>query len=645
MPTFDDVTLRALSHRYPTREAALAGVAELEARLTLPRGTVHVVSDVHGEHVKLGHIVRNASGALRPLVEATFGDALSPAALTELLALIYYPREACMALLARVGPVEGRAEIATTVTELSRLLRAIVVRYTARDADARVPAAYRAVFRELVLADVSGRRAEFVHALIAPFLDDEDGGVTLVRVLARAVRNLTVAELVVAGDLGDRGPRIDRVIATLMALPNVALAWGNHDASWLGATLGQPACVATVVRISLRYGRITQLEEGYGIPVEPLEKLARTVYADDPCERFLVKGEDLRDPLLLARMQKAIAVIQLKLEGRTSQRNPHFGMEDRQLLHRIDLVKGTVTIDGVTHALLDTRFPTIRAEDPYALSAEETECIEHLRAAFLASSVLWDQMQWVARRGAMMLRRDETLIFHGCVPVDAAGTPLAFEVDGVPRAGRALFDALETVVRRAVRLRREADLDVLWWLWTGARSPLFGKDRMATFETYFVADKATHEEKKNPYFSLLHEVPFCRGVLAELGGDPDRGLIVNGHVPVKLEAGESPVKRSGLAVTIDGAFSEAYGDKGYTLVLDAERVYLAQHHHFSSVEDAIARGADIVPTVSVLRAFDPPRTVAASMSGVAIREEIAALHALAEAYREARLDERASSSS
>ena len=635
----DDRTLRALAFRYPTRAAVLGKIAELEAQLTLPKGTVHVISDVHGEHSKLSHVVRNASGSLRPMVESLLGLELDGDEITRLLSLIYYPLDATLSALEGRSPAETLRFVAITSRRLARILRALSARQIARDVEARIPAAYWGVVRELVFAEGLGRTDAFLDALLAPYVTDEDRGVALIRVLARAVRNLSVSELVVAGDLGDRGPRIDKVISMLMQLPSVAITWGNHDASWLGATLGQPACIATVLRISLRYGRIAQLEEGYGIPVEPLEKLARAVYGDDPAERFRAKGQDLRDPLLLARMQKAITILQLKLEGQASRRNPHFGLEERQLLHRIDHAAGTVEIDGARYPLLDRSLPTIRPEDPYALSPEETECLSHLQQAFFGSAVLWEQMSWVARRGAMMVRRDDTLIFHGCVPVDPAGVPLTFEVDGVARSGKALFDALETVVRRAVRKRAEPDLDVLWWLWTGARSPLFGKDRMATFETYFVADTKTHEEHKNPYFSLIHEREFCQRILGELGGDRERGLIVNGHVPVKLEKGESPLKRSGMAVTIDGAFSEAYGDKGYTLVLDAERTYLAQHHHFTSVEDAIARGTDIVPTVQELRAFDPPHRVGDTARGAEIRAEIVALVALADAYRDARLDE------
>ncbi|HEX3346393.1 MAG TPA: fructose-bisphosphatase class III, partial [Polyangiaceae bacterium] len=371
--------------------------------------------------------------------------------------------------------------------------------------------------------------------------------------------------------------------------------------------------------------------------VEPLEQLARAAYADDPAERFRAKGEDLRDPLLLARMQKAIAVLQFKLEGQTTRRNPGFELEHRNLLHRIDPVAGTVTIDGKAHPLLDRAFPTIDFADPYRLSDSEAKCIDLLRRSFLDSPALWRDMCFVEERGSMLAVRDENVIFHGCVPVDAAGEPLALEIDGDAVRGRELFTALDVSVRRAFRERRAADLDLLYYLWAGPRSPLFGKDRMATFETYFVADKAAQKETKNPYFELIHERRFCERIGAELGGTGEV-LIVNGHVPVKLESGESPLKKSGMAVTIDGAFSEAYGDHGFTLVIGAERTYLAKHHHFESVETAIEQGADIVPEIQDLRVHPRRLRVADTARGAEIAEEISALEDLVRAFRERALE-------
>jgi fructose-1,6-bisphosphatase-3 len=502
------------------------------------------------------------------------------------------------------------------------------------------PPVHRELFEELLHEPCNGRGQEYVDAMVNGLVE-HGRDLTAVRAASRLVRNLSVSEIVVAGDLGDRGPRLDRVIDYLTQQPSVSFTWGNHDVLWMGACLGHEALIATVVRISLRYRRLSQLEEGYGLIMSPLEKLARTVYANDPAERFKTRGTGLRDDLLMARMQKAAAIMQFKLEGQISRHHPEWEMEHRNLLHRINHAAGTAEIDGRVHSLRDTHFPTVDPADPYKLSPEERACMDRFVQSFISSARLWEHMLFVARRGAMWLRRDHALIFHGCVPVSDGGDFLSLRVDGREHLGRALFDALDSVVRRAFRKGEAAgtDSDWLWYLWTGPRSPLFGKDRMATFENYFVDDKEARKEHKNPYFTLIHENDFCRRVSEEFGLMKD-GLIVNGHVPVKVEKGEEPVKRSGSAVTIDGAFSEAYGDRGYTLILGPERIALAEHHHFESISNAITSGADIVPKVSNLRVYNPPRLIADTEDGDALREDIAALERLVLAYQEGALLER-----
>lgn len=625
--------LRALAYRFPTPEAALVEIAHLRSIQTLPRGTVHVLSDVHGEFAKLDHILRNGSGSLRPLVDRALAARLSEAERSRLLALIYYPRETFRSLTAALSAEERESFVAQALANMLELLRQLASRYSLRHLERIFPAPYEEIFRELVFAPLLSREPDHFRAHVAPFLVD-DGGLEFLRAAAHAVRSLGVYEIIVAGDLGDRGPRLDRVIDSLRHQRNVSFTWGNHDAEWMGACLGQEALIATVIRVSLRYGRIAQLEEGYGIPVEPIEQLARTAYGDDPAERFRVKGEDLREPLLLARMQKAAAILQFKLEGQTIRRNPQFALEHRTLLHRIDPIAGTITLDGRTHALLDRNFPTIDWADPYALSPAEARCLSHLQKSFENSPSLWRDMRWLVERGAMYAIRDEHLIFHGCVPCEADGRFADLTIEGTAQRGKALFDALERGVRRAFRERTQADIDLLYYLWAGPRSPLFGKDKMATFETYFLADKATHKESKDPYFQRIHERDFCTGVAREFGVTPaERVLIVNGHVPVKLEAAESPLKKSGLAVTIDGAFSEAYGDHGYTLVIDAERTYLAKHHHFESKAGAIERGDDIVPEIEDLRLHPVPRRVGDTPRGEDLLREIEGLQELVEAYR------------
>lgn len=635
----DDAWLHALARRFPNREAALAEVAHLESVLALPKGTVHVVSDVHGEDKKLSHIIRNASGGLRALVDEVFGSILSSEDRRELLSLVYYVRETWVHLGVAERSDEERARfLETRLGWMLELIRALGANHTARALERVFPHPFEELFRELVLDSASAVRRgnAFRLALLQPFVARRQE-LDLLRLASRIVRNLSVHELVVAGDLGDRGPRLDRVVDILMKQPQVSIVWGNHDALWMGACLGQEALIATVVRVSLRYRRLSQLEEGYGVTMAPVEKLAREVYGDDPAARFTCKGEGLRDPLLLSRMQKAMAVIQWKLEAQTAKRNPEMRVEDRALLRAIDVNKGTVTIEGKEHSLRDTRFPTLDPGNPDALSPEEERCISRLKQSFLASPQLWRHMQFVRGRGSMVLVRDHNLIFHGCVPVDDRGELLSFPIDGAPRTGKALLEAFERVVHRAFREKRQKDLDLMWYLWAGPRSPLFGKDRMATFETYLVEDEAAKKEHKNPYFMLQNDAAFCDRIFAEFGADPAIGFIVNGHVPVKIEKGEEPLKKSGKAVTIDGAFSEAYGDRGYTLILDAHRTALAEHHHFESVASAVAAGADIVPKVTDLRRFERPRLVADTETGARIRNEIAALEHLIQAYEDNRL--------
>ncbi|HEX7838867.1 MAG TPA: fructose-bisphosphatase class III [Kofleriaceae bacterium] len=634
MQTMDLTHLRILARRFPDEAAVLAELANLEAVLTLPKATVHVVSDVHGEYVKLRQVINNASGSLRPLFERLFGGRLAGDDIEELLTLMYYPRETWAAMVGGVLPERRRELLGWIAREAAVVIRDLSRHYSLKYVAKVIPDPFDAVFRELVFAGELARQPEFTDRLLAPFLRHERDG-ELVALIAHVIRNLAVGELVVAGDLGDRGPRIDRVIDVIAEQPNVAITWGNHDASWIAASLGQPAAIATAVRLSLRYQRLAQLEDGYGIPLEPVRRLARDTYGDDPAEVFRVKGE-AEDGLLLARMQKAIAILQFKLEGQLFARRPEWQLSHRALLRRIDPAAGTVDIDGVRYPLLDTRFPTVDWADPWRLSDGEERCLAELAAAFTASRTLQRQMGFVVSHGHMSLRRDLCAIFHGCVPVDDRGEPLAFVVDGEPRRGKALFEAFEALVQRAFRKGASAvaelDRDLIFYLWTGPRSPCFGKDRMATFETYFVADRATHEETKNPYFRLIHDPAFCARMLAEFGVDPVRGFLVNGHVPVKLEAGETPVKASGRAITIDGAFAAAYGDKGFSLVLDAQRIYLAQHHHFESAEAAVTRHADIVPTVSDVVVHARLRTVGDTETGAEIRAEIAVLEELLRAF-------------
>lgn len=631
--------LRPLSHQFPTLDAALAEIARLAAEKALPRGVVHIISDIHGEDGKLRHVINNASGQLRPVVERLFADRLSPAEMQELLTLVFYPRET----LERVRPTLTTQEAENRwcqrlLKQLFEIIRTLAPRYSRTRVHSVFPSEFAGLLHDLLLEDYVGRPPQYYEALVQTLVEN-GRALHFMHLTVRVIRNLAIDELIIAGDCWDRGPRGDRVVEYIRRQPRVSFIWGNHDAAWLGACLGQEACVVHVLRISLRYRRLSQLEEGYGINIAPLEHLARTVYANDPASSFPLKGTGLREADVMARMQKAAAIMQFKLEGQTIARNPQWGIDNRRLLHHIDRASGSIQIDGQRRTLKDTNFPTIDTADPYKLSPEERACLERTRKSFFDSEKLWEHMKYLLSHGSMYLKRDDHLIFHGCLPVDAKGEFLPLEVDGQPYAGRALFDALDNVLARCRDRPTDVERDLCWYLWCGPRSPLFGKDRICTFEMDLVKEPETHVETKNPYFQLIHEVPFCDKVMREFGVNPERGLIVNGHVPVKIEKGESPLKRSGKAITIDGAFSEAYGGHGYTLVLEPGQTLLALHHHFDSVEAAVEKGVDIIPKVTQIRKWDPPRRVSDTERGADIDREIAFLRRLVLAYRTNKLQQ------
>ncbi|MEO5761025.1 MAG: fructose-bisphosphatase class III [Vicinamibacteria bacterium] len=626
----DRAILRVLARQFKDEDAATAEIARLSAELTLPKGSIHVVSDIHGEDVKLRHIINNASGTLRPLVDRVFAER-SRSDREELLALLFYPAEALEQRLHGVSAEDRRVFVLRVLGDLLAVLRTLSSRTSIQRVAAVFPPEYAEILREMLHEAFSARGPTYVAAIVDPLID-QGRERTFIRLVVRAVRNLAVSEVIVAGDCVDRGPRGDRVIEYLRHQPHVSITWGNHDVAWLGVALGHDALIAHVLRISARYRRLSQLEEGYGITLQPLEWLVRSAYADDPAECFQPHGAGLRETIMVARMQKAAAVMQFKLEGQMIARHPEWAMDHRRILRSIDPSAGNIQVDGKTYELRDRNFPTIDPKDPEALSADEQQCLDRLRESFLSSALLWDHARFLVARGSSWLRRDDHLIFHGCVPVDDAGQFLPLSVDGEPRSGRALFDAIDDVVARALTHRARPDLDFLWYLWSGPLSPMFGKDRITTLERDLIADHDVQKETKNPYFNLIHDRAFCERILEEFGCARS-GLIVNGHVPVKIDAGESPVKRGGNAITIDGAFSQAYGDHGYTLVLEADRTFLARHHHFESVEAAVRDGVDIIPTIATIREFDPARTVGDTEEGERIREDIRLLTRLIDAYR------------
>lgn len=634
--------LLVLAERFPTIESAVSEVASLKAQLQLPKGVIHVISDIHGADKKLRHVINNASGRLRPLVEELFDEKLSGAEFREFLNVLYYPTEILKLKPADLPDHEARYQwVLTTLTRQFELIRVMIRTRRRKNVKLMAPKEHRELFEILLNYPAGGHAEIFLHVQLREMVKHQLG-FSAIQSASRFIRDLTVEELIVAGDLGDRGPRIDRVIDYLREQNNVSLVWGNHDVSWMGACLGQEALIALVLRISLRYRRLYQLEEGYGLLTKALEQLANTAYADDPAKQFVAKRSGERDPLLIARMHKAITVLQFKLEGQLVERHPEWQMDERNSLRHIDYENGRVRLGDRLYPLIDTYLPTVDPADPNRLSPTEQQCIDRLKESFVASPRLWQHMQWMADRGQMALVRDRAVIFHACLAIDEAGRYLPLKIDGKERRGPEQFEAFNRVIKRAFRAgthAREEDKDWFYYLWAGPRSPLFGKDRMATFETYFVADRESHKEIKNPWFRWLHNYEFCDRICQQMGVS-NGGIIVNGHVPVKVEQGENPLKDGGNAVTIDGAFSEAYGDRGFTLILGPEGEFIAEHHAFPDPVAAVRQGEDLIPTRTLVRGYERPRLVGDTEEGASIRAQIRALDALVDAYESGEIHER-----
>jgi fructose-1,6-bisphosphatase-3 len=459
--------LRALSAQFPCVDSAMAEIARMSAVLTLPKGTIHVISDIHGEDKKLRHVINNASGTLRPLIERMFASRMDAKEFQEFITLSFYPAEVIEGMEQNpLPPAELRAFALRTLRNQFELVRVLTARYSLKRAMEVYPPEYKELLVEMLHVPTTARGPEFIEAIVAK-LQQRGRVLHLIHLVGRLVRNLAIRELIIGGDCWDRGPRGDKVVDYLRQQPYVSFIWGNHDMAWLGASLGHEALICTVLRISLRYRRIGQLDEGYSIPLTPLEHLARTVYSDDPAKHFMPKSGGMRPIELVARMQKAIAIIQFKVEGQLLARNARWNLDHRRLMHRIDFRAGTITIDGATYPLRDTYLPTVNPADPYALSADEELCLQRLKNSFLSSQKLREHMRYMVGHGSMYLIRDDHLIFHGCVPCDADGNFLPLEIDAKPVAGRAMFDAIQTVVHRALETRLPVDLDLLWYLWSG----------------------------------------------------------------------------------------------------------------------------------------------------------------------------------
>ena len=650
MGTADIRYLKGLAKQYPTIPAAATEIINLQAILSLPKGTEHFITDIHGEYDQFQHIMKNGSGAIKRKIEEEFCNSLSVAEKKNIAILIYYPELKLKQVVRQEDNMEDWYKV--TLYRLIRICKSASSKYTRSKVRKALPKDFAYVIEELLTGrpDVTDQEAyynEIINSVIRIGRASE-----LVVAFCNLIRRLIVDHLHVVGDIYDRGPYPNLIMDTLMEHHSVDIQWGNHDVLWMGAAAGNPACIANVIRISAKYGNLNTLEDGYGINLIPLVRFALDKYAKDPCDVFHLDYRedeyDIKDVQLDEKMHKAITIIQFKLEGQLMKRRPEFQMEHRLLLDKMDLGKGTVVVEGKTYPLKDTCFPTIDMKNPYELSPEEADVVDRLVTAFINCEKLQKHIRFLFTKGSLYKVYNGNLLYHGCVPFNEDGSFKKVRVFDQEYSGKELYDVLEHYARKGYysidSAEKQKGLDILWFIWQNANSPVFGKSKMTTFERYFIADKATHKEPKNPYYRLLEQEDIVNKILKEFGLEGADSHIINGHVPVETKRGESPVKCNGKLLIIDGGFSKAYQPKtgiaGYTLIYNSFGLLLAAHEPFESVEKAVQDGNDIHSHMMLVQHVNMRKTVADTDVGKEIKESIIDLEKLLCAYREGAIVER-----
>lgn len=642
--------LKLLARQYPNIQAASTEIINLNAILNLPKGTEHFISDVHGEYEAFLHVLKNGSGTLKRKIRETFADSLMEKEQQNLATLIYYPRQKLpLILLDQDNPNEWYR---VTLFRLVKILRAVSSKYTRSKVRKALPQDFAYVIEEMLHEQESiENRHEYYHSIIETIIATGRADAFIIA-LSEVIQRLNIDHLHVIGDIYDRGPGAHIIMDRLMKYHSLDFQWGNHDILWMAAAAGSEACVANVIRIALRYSNTITVEDGYAISMLPLATFAMDAYADDPCTKFTPKPSGERnfsssELKLMAKMHKAIAIIQFKLEAQIINRRPEYQMADRLLLDKVDYEKGTMTLGGKSYPLNDTNFPTIDPANPYQLSEDEETVIEKLVLSFRNSERLQAHVRFLYSKGSMYLITNNNLLYHGCIPMTEDGQLRSFKADGQTLGPREMLDRVERLIRQAYfstdPTKRLEGQDTMWYLWCGEYSSLFGKDKMATYERYFVDDKETHTELKNPYYTYRDEEKTANMILEAFGLNPDTGHIFNGHVPVKVVKGENPVKAGGKLIVIDGGFSKAYqketGIAGYTVVFNSYGFLLAEHHPFESAQKAIEEEVDLDSDTIVLHPADKRIRVKDTDAGKEIQRQIDNLQDLLSAFRKGYIKE------
>ena len=641
--------LERLSQLYPTIAKASTEIINLQAILNLPKGTEHFLTDIHGEHEAFSHVLKNGSGSVRRKIDDVFGNTMSSRDKQSLATLIYYPKEKMDRIKQEEDNMEDWYKI--TLYRLIEVCKRTASKYTRSKVRKALPPDFAYVIEELITEKSEITDKESYYNSIVTTIIRIGRAEKFIVALSELIQRLTVDHLHIVGDIYDRGPGPHIIMEKLIKYHSVDIQWGNHDVLWMGAAAGQRGCIANVIRICARYGNLDILEDGYGINLLLLATFAMNTYGDDPCTCFRLKGEpgySEGEMLLDVKMHKAISIIQFKVEGQIIRKNPGFKLNSRNLLHHINFETGMIEIDGKEYQMLDMNFPTIDPKKPYTLTREEEDIMERLQKAFIHCEKLQRHMRFLLNKGGLYKVYNNNLLYHGCVPLTENGELKSVRVYGHSYKGKGLYEAMESYVRKGFYAldprEKERGRDLMWYIWLGEGSPLFGKDKMATFERYFLAEKETHKEKKNPYYSMLENEEVIDRILAEFGLPPEGTHIINGHVPVKSKNGENPIKCGGKVLVIDGGFSKAYqketGIAGYTLIYNSYGLILAAHEPFESTEAAIEKESDIHSDSIIVKRVVQRKLVGDTDIGRELKEQIADLEMLLEAYRSGRITER-----
>jgi len=642
--------LQLLSKQYPTISSATTEIINLQAILNLPKGTEHFMTDVHGEYESFTHMLRNASGVIKRKIDDVFGNSLREEQKSSLATLIYYPDQKLELIKQTENNLEDWYKI--TLYQLIDLCRNICSKYTRSKVRKALPQDFAYIIEELLHEhDDKVDKQAYYNGIIKTIIDIDRAGEFII-VIANVIQRLVVDRLHIIGDIYDRGPGAEIIMDALMNHHSVDIQWGNHDLLWMGAAAGCEACICNVLRISLRYANLRTIEDGYGINLLPLATFAMEFYNDDSCSGFTPKTLDKNisenELSLLAKMHKAISILQFKVEGHIIKRHPEFEMDDRLILDKIDIEKGEISLYGEEHKLNDTIFPTTDWSDPYALTDREKDLLEKLTRSFVNSEKLQRHIKFLYNKGSMYLIYNSNLLFHGCIPLNEDGSFKEVKIGNIKYSGKALLDRIDRVARDSYFFKdnlqlKKYGMDMMWYLWCGPDSPVFGKQRMTTFERYFINDKRTHYEKKNYYYEYRDNETVCKNILSEFKLDTNTSHIINGHIPVKTKEGENPIKANGRLLVIDGGFCKAYqpqtGIAGYTLIYNSYGLLLTSHEPFVAIKNAVQEDRDIISSTIILEHVVIRKRVDDTDIGVDLRRRIADLEKLLIVYRKGLIKE------